>query len=584
LFSSYSILRDSFILPFLFLAAIAPQSIQGQTLELGGHWHTVDHSLKLALSNQDVEILNLLYDQTVTSVILEEDLYFFSQPVDTFEVGYPYIVSRDEEDYTFYFTELPVVFIEMDQPISNEERRPAQFKIVESSGYFLTSDIGINIRGATSQQYPKKSMRIEFWMDPTGEQTKNVSLLDLRNDDDWILLPMYTEPLRLRNATAHQLWEDIHEPYYLEVSPNARSGVRGRYIEMFKNGEYRGVYLLTERVDRKQLRLQKYSETEGMLGELYKAKEWGSGTVTFDFAGFYDNSNRWWDGYQKKYPMADMTTDWEGLFDLKTFTIQAPDSTFASEIPENFHMANAVDYFIFLNLLNAFDNTGKNIFVARQTQDEPYFYVPWDLDAVLGQDWQGIPTGHSYWLITNGLYDRLIDECESTGFGSMLTERWSALRQNLITPEVLYERFMTHHNLLFKNSVYTREEIAWQDYSYNSEEINYMSNWIEHRIGVLDELFAGLCDLETGITQSIGKYASFVVFPNPSEGKLGISNKLYGANAIYSIRDNFGREVKAGQLRRKITHLDLSDFPAGMYFVSVQDENFSDVVKWIKVR
>jgi len=563
------------------VALVWPCQTSAQVLEPGGHWHTIDHNLKLVLCNQDVEILNLLYNETVTSVILEDDLYHFTQPVDTFKVGYPYIVSLDGKDYSFYFTELPVVFIEMDQPISNEERRPAHFKIVESSGQFMTSDIGINIRGATSQEYPKKSMRIEFWMDPTGEESKNVSLLDLRNDDDWILLPMYNEPLRLRNATAHQLWEDIHEPYYLEVSPNARSGVRGRYIEMFKNGEYRGVYLLTERVDRKQLRLQSYSETSGMQGELYKAKHWGSGTVTFDFAGFYDNSNRWWDGYQKKYPLEEMATQWDRLFDLKLFALQSDDDLFAELIFDSFHPENAIDYFLFINLLYALDNTGKNIFVASHSEDEPYFYVPWDLDAVFGHDWRGNPTGNAHSLITNGLYDRLIDNCVTTSFGLMLSERWTALRENLITPQSLHHRLMLHHNNLYNNGVYSREEMAWPDYSYNSDAVNYMSNWIEHRIGILDELFANLCNIQNNPAKR--NTPECLLFPNPSTGALGIVHKHFGERAEFTIRDHFGRMLKHGQLHRHTTHLNFSDIPAGMYHITISDDYKSETLKWVKI-
>jgi hypothetical protein len=85
-----------------------------------------------------------------------------------------------------------------------------------------------------------------------------------------VLDALYNEPLRVNAYVAHKLWLDLHTPYYTDREPEARAGADVRYVEVFEDGRYRGVYLQSEQVDRKQLKLKKTKDGE-VRGELYKA-------------------------------------------------------------------------------------------------------------------------------------------------------------------------------------------------------------------------------------------------------------------------------------------------------------------------
>ena len=79
----------------------------------------------------------------------------------------------------------------------------------------------------------------------------------LRTDNKWILDAGQADLFRLRNRIATEIWNDIaHKPYYSEKEPDALSGVRGHIVEVYLNNEYRGIYCLTECMDRKQLKLK----------------------------------------------------------------------------------------------------------------------------------------------------------------------------------------------------------------------------------------------------------------------------------------------------------------------------------------
>ena len=77
-------------------------------------------------------------------------------------------------------------------------------------------------------------------------------------------------------------------------------------VELVINNEYRGVYTLSERVDRKQLKLRKY-ENGSIRGELYKGVGWGASTNTS--LPEYDNKKILWGGQENKYPDPDPYID-----------------------------------------------------------------------------------------------------------------------------------------------------------------------------------------------------------------------------------------------------------------------------------
>ncbi|MGC6467207.1 MAG: CotH kinase family protein [Akkermansiaceae bacterium] len=105
---------------------------------------------------------------------------------------------------------------------------------------------GMNVRGASSKTWPKKQFKFEIWDD--NDEDKDVSLLGLPADSDWILAAPYFDKSLMRNDFVFHFWKQMG--YY---SP------RTRFVEVFLNpnpGEafsmdhYRGIYLLTEKIKR----------------------------------------------------------------------------------------------------------------------------------------------------------------------------------------------------------------------------------------------------------------------------------------------------------------------------------------------
>lgn len=522
-----------------------------------------------------------MYPSGISSLIIDEKEYFFDTQIYPIKKGTAYPCSDSLHQYQFYLTSLPILALETDEKIVNYEERPARSVFTTAEGEVITSDCGVKIRGGYSQTLPKKSFRLEFWSDSSGSQNRSLKLLDLRIDDDWVLIPMYNEPLRLRNATAHALWEEIHEPHYKAAAPDAVAGTRCRYIELFHNNKYQGVYLLTERVDRKQLDLDKYGVNGEIKGELYKGKEYASGSVTFDFLGFYSNSSRIWDGFEMKYPKQDEITDWRNLFDFLSFVLQSEDEVFNEHIHQWINPENAIDYFLFINLLYAEDNTGKNAYLAKHSEGEAYFFVPWDLDGVLGNNWQGIQPGYSTKLLSNGLYDRILRSCHSTPFGQNIKSRWNELRSSYFTTDSIYARVVANYNLLHNNGVYEREQIAWPDYIQSENNLVYLADWLNHRIAFMDQFIANCCDAENSNGTRKVKF-HLDLYPNPASDKIAIRHVAIDSDTPYRIYDQYGRIIKQGSLGIHTTIIDIHDIPAGIYHLEINHVLHHYRKKWIK--
>ena len=444
----------------------------------------------------------------------------------------------------------------------------AHFSITDPNGESFSSPIGIKIHGGSSVGFPKRSYRIEFWADESGTVTENHSLLNMRSDDDWFLIAAYNEPLRARSITCYDLWREMHYPYYQALEPEAQSCVHMDYAEVYLNDVYYGIYLVTEKVDKKQLKLKSYNGN--IRGELYKGKEWGATTYGSVPEG-YDNSQTMMGGFEFKYP--DEAIDWANLYNFIDFVVNSDDDDFYADIYHRVQIDNMVDYFIFINVLNAMDNTGKNIYVARYKENEPYFFVPWDMDATLGDKYDGTPWPEYTGILSNGLFDRLLQDKEHGGFCSKVMHRWAALRGTTLSHQHIMYRYQTHVNFLRYSGYYAKEHMAWPDFTFDASHVDYVSDWLANRLAWLDG-YISLLDVETHDEPLCGLY------PNPATDQA----TLVSTSPIeqISIATLDGRIVSQQKGTSAPTAtLQLSGLHPGMYIVTVRSTASQSSLKLI---
>ncbi len=401
------------------------------------------------------------------------------------------LTTRTGKTYSLYLTELPLIQITSKQEIINEPKRMTRLSYIDADT-LVTAYAGVELRGSSSLVFPKKTYDLNFYTDNTASHNLDLSLAGMRKDDDWILDAIHNEPLRMRSYLSYGLWNQIHQPYYLKKEPKAKAGARVAYAEVFLNNRYKGLYLLSEQVDRKLLRIKK-EKPNRIRGELFQGARYLGG-VTFDSLPQKKNYLPFWGGYDIKYPVPN-NTPWDNIYRFTDFVISSDDSAFASAISDQFELDNAIDYFLFINALRAPDNLGKNLYVARYDQKSPYFYVPWDLDGSFGTIFSGKRIATTDDFLTNGLLRRLL-AVNPEAFVARLQARWTELRQSVLSEAVLLKKQEDTYTYLLSHKIYEREQKAWPEVMYEKEGLDYMQGWTRDRLSFLDSYIARLATQE----------------------------------------------------------------------------------------
>ena len=453
--------------------------------------------------------------------------------------------------------QIPSIQIIAEEEIVDEPKVPAVFTYIDTDGQVWTRDIGIEIRGGFSQTFPKKTYDIEFWSDPTGSESVDVTFGNLREDDDWILDALYNEPLRINSFITHKLWLDINELYYKDLEPEAKSGADVMYVEVSINGEYNGIYMLSEEIDRKQLKLRR-NDDESIKGELYKAYAWDDAVLYNNPDAIPNNASSTWSGFEYRYP--NDVIDWSNIEELVKFVANSSDEEFIAQVGQRFDLENLMDYYILLNLPRILDNRGKNIYLCRYDVGEPYFFAPWDLDGSWGLLWNGNNDSVTEGALTNNLYDRLI-ATNAQEFRQRISEKWNEYRQTLISDSALDERINMAHDFLMDNGIYEKEASTW-DYEYSEGDLDYLFEWLEDRLEFLDNYFNKITAIKVIRTEE-----AFNIFPNPADSYINISNNEESDfDAV--IYDMNGEEVK----RLKVNDSDaisIEDLVPGIYVLYI---------------
>ncbi len=405
-----------------------------------------------------------------------------------------YSITNDGSDYKLYLTKLPIIQIGFDEnKINSKNKIVGSFSYYESNSY-QQSIIGLRHRGNLSLSFNKKSFDLEFWKDSLGKKSRNIQFKNLRSDDDWILDAMFNEPLRIRSAIATNLWNSINTPYYANQEPEAKSGFNIQFVEVFKNHEYYGVYQLSESIDRKQLNLKKNKEAE-IRGELFKADSYKGGPSFEKIVEKPIYIDPKWNGWEIKYPVINDEYYWNNLVSFSNLVINSSSQEFKDKIESKINISNAIDYYIFVNLMGATDNMGKNYYLARYDKNEPYFFVPWDLDGVWGVIQDGKPQYFtSKIVLENGLLKRLINE-NPNNYKQKLKNRWQKLRAKEFSNESLFKEINVLYSKFSDEKIYEREFLIWQNKlnkTANQEHYNHLQNWLQERLVYLDDSFSNL--------------------------------------------------------------------------------------------
>ena len=426
------------------------------------------------------------------------------------EVSYPILFSHNKNLTTanIRFTYHPILCLTGD---FNAEYSVGQVQITEPDSS-QTVDLRARIKwagGTTLYDWIEKhNYHIKF-IDEYGEKL-DLSFFGLRNDNHWRLDAGIVDMLRFRNKVAHGIWADFDsKPYYAESQPGARNYSRGEHVEMFLNGEYMGFFDMAEFLDRKQMKLKKYDETTGTFrGLMWKGKEVTRQTLFRSDSVVVDTVERWC-GFDIMYPDFDdvYPTDYSVLNRAINFVATSDDSTFAEHVGEYFDLPVLADYYVFIQMLFAIDNSSKNIIWGcyNSALDQKLTLSVWDLEATVGQHWYD---GQGYYHASEIQPENDLESCRFTAlsrsklfmrlkqvpaFWQRVMDRYWELRNTVLDPDSLIARYQATFDVLRTSGALERERERWtgsRDLANRQldfqGELDYLSDWIRRRVNYLD--------------------------------------------------------------------------------------------------
>ena len=374
-----------------------------------------------------------------------------------------------------YNPNLPILYIESKDKIMGNLEVPCTAKMLCPEGFehFNTNLLSgrIKIRGRISRGYPKKSYALEL--------DQSIRLLNMRKDDDWILNSAYID----RSLIRHKLSFDLFKS--LSSKEKKRFAVESRFIEVYINGTYRGVYLLMERVDAKLVKLKKYSREDAYHSCIYKAVNHA--------ANFEGTRHR---GYTQKEPKRTVQIYWKPLDKFNRFVLSSTEEEFfhpETVIQFRLDIENAIDFHLLVLVTSNYDGITKNFYFSRDGQQsgplrKRFFFTPWDYDGTFGRNWNSTITRHSDWL-SNNLFTQLLS---SETYRKQFIARWNYLHKRQFSVKAIHSLIDQYVLALGKSA--RRNFIRWPANAYIyadkvsfEDDIAHIKSWTEYRINWLHQ-------------------------------------------------------------------------------------------------
>lgn len=452
------------------------------------------------------------------------------------------------------------------------------------AGYDSTVIAAFRYRGASAQNYAKKSYAIKL-RDAEGNSIDR-EYFGLRDDNNWILDAMAIDRACMRNRVSTDLWNDFAAyPWYRRngTEKKARTGTRGRFVEVFLNGKYHGLYCMTEKIDRKQLKLKKYvAETDSTAAEihgvLYKSSQWCDevhmtiGTTP----RAYDNNKRseTWASWEVKYPdWEEEKIDWGPLWNAINFITTSEEEYFNDNFSAYFDQPMVRDYYLLVELIRGNDNAGKNMYlfgydILGKKYKKCLGIAVWDMDSSWGRNWNAADLYYTYdqplsaFYSNFGLFVRL-ERSTYWSWKQLAAQRYAELRTTFFQPEALIKRFTDYRDLFLESGVTEREKQRWPTYHPDiAGDVTDIATWIERRIEFLDTQYGYVPPVAGVDAAPTDKPA---VLAEGGQGEILIHATR---PADLTIHTADGRLVQRLHVTQPLTAVGL--LPAGLYVVAGQ--------------
>lgn len=452
----------------------------------GGLWDfpiVVDSIGDITISNnQDQLLFNVTGNQTVPfSIQYIDSLTFESEPLtetkDPYQVFQLYITTKNGRD------------------ITSRDNYTDCHLALNAQGAFTNFSANAQIRGRGNSSflwYDKKPLRLKL-----NDKHK---MLGLSKAKSWVLLANYRDVTDLMNTFVFEMGRWLGLPYTNH----------SRYVEVFINGDYRGLYQLTEQIQQNKNRVN-ISDERGILISL----DVDDGPAENPYA----TDNFWSEVYKMpvcvKYPDEETFTDYT-CDSVRTelgkleWAIKKKDY---NQIEQLLDIPSFIKYLQIQEFVYNVELSAPRSIYMHKDGDGKWVMGPlWDFDAGYDFDWGNMYTGHTYFadftetvmgtnpLKRNGNYSYVpkfftdIFGCKE--FVRAYKAQWAAVKDSIVSRN--WDECMKYVDRLEQSGALDREFKRWPlSRKKYKTELNKMHTWLENRLRHMTYLIASIPEVTT---------------------------------------------------------------------------------------
>ncbi len=387
--------------------------------------------------------------------------------------------------YTYYVntpispSDFPSINIRSEGEIKKKDYTDCTFELNSDNPKYdiLPVNSRIKVRGKFNADLPKKGYRIEL--------SEEKSLLGMRKDDDWVLLAMFSDLNHMQIKLSFDLFQTLEPTNPTAILPDLK------YVNVYVNGEFQGLYLLMEKNDRR-------------LFGLDDAQNNINSSLIFQSSYFHENfqtylNEEWEQDWPNEYEGISIMD--EIMTELVFFIRDSSDKEFFDPITgifSKFDKQNLIDFYVFNFFILHDDFWDHNYFIVRNSHPNKFFLVPWDFDRVFGL-WlrreSSYDENHETFLTQNNLlFSRLLKDEE---FREDCKNRWNYLREELWTDKFILDMVSDNYDKI--KGALEIDSNLWYHWLFEKDvdkEIEYavdhLYEWIPKRLTFCDLYFSNL--------------------------------------------------------------------------------------------
>ena len=356
----------------------------------------------------------------------------------------------------------------------------------------------IKYRGASSySKFDKKQYRIKFYKNEK-DSAKEVSLAGMGANSEWVLNGPYLDKTLIRNKLVYDLARELNG-----WAPDTR------FVELFVDGEYQGVYLAVEPVTNgeSRLRLAEFGLLSGETAYIVNRDRIDTGSEEIDTWG--KTNGYTYNALYIRYPSKNKITEKQKEYiqkDISEFEQALYGKNFSNKrigYQAYIDMDNWIDYFIINEFAMNYDAGNLSTYLYKELDGKLQLAV-WDFNNGFDNyQWFRTETDVLH-TVENSWFQRL---WQDENFRDRVCERYRQLRETTLADEHIAEKIASYQEELgeavdrnfkvwgysFKENLLagTSKEGTSRNIRSYEEAMKQLTDTIRERLAYLDKELGG---------------------------------------------------------------------------------------------